>query len=168
MVNWDAVGATGEVIGAFAVVTTLVYLLIQVRQHSRSINSITTQTNIAQFNELTMLLAVNPDLADVFSRGSQNPDDLNESESYSFTWFVRSLMNLYANLYDQYQQNACPEYLWERHAKELKANYDASPGFQLFRESDPGFEDLFEYIDRMDAVEEYGATTAFHNINKAP
>ena len=33
--NWDAVGAIGEVAGAFAVVITLVYLAIQVR-HARS------------------------------------------------------------------------------------------------------------------------------------
>ena len=30
--NWDAIGAVGEVIGALAVVATLFYLVIQVRQ----------------------------------------------------------------------------------------------------------------------------------------
>lgn len=36
MTNWDAVGAIGEVVGAFAVVTTLLILLIQVRQNTKS------------------------------------------------------------------------------------------------------------------------------------
>ena len=34
--NWDAIGAIGEVIGALAVVTTLLILLIQVRQNNKS------------------------------------------------------------------------------------------------------------------------------------
>jgi hypothetical protein len=34
--NWDAIGAIGEIIGALAVVTTLLILLIQVRQSNNS------------------------------------------------------------------------------------------------------------------------------------
>jgi len=35
--NWDAIGAIGEVLGAVAVVATLFYLAIQIRQNSRSV-----------------------------------------------------------------------------------------------------------------------------------
>ena len=35
-VNWDAVGAIGEIVGALAVVATLIYLSIQLRQNTRS------------------------------------------------------------------------------------------------------------------------------------
>jgi len=34
--NWDAIGAIGEIIGALAVVTTLLILLVQVRQSNKS------------------------------------------------------------------------------------------------------------------------------------
>jgi hypothetical protein len=34
--NWDAIGAMGEVVGALAVVTALLILLIQVRQNNKS------------------------------------------------------------------------------------------------------------------------------------
>ena len=34
--NWDAIGAIGEIVGALAVVTTLLYLSVQVRQYQRS------------------------------------------------------------------------------------------------------------------------------------
>ena len=34
--NWEAIGAIGEVVGAIAVVTTLIILLIQVRQNTQS------------------------------------------------------------------------------------------------------------------------------------
>ena len=32
--NWDAIGAIGEIIGAIAVVATLGYLAVQIRQNS--------------------------------------------------------------------------------------------------------------------------------------
>ena len=35
MINWDAVGAVAELAGAMAVVATLGYLALQIRQNSR-------------------------------------------------------------------------------------------------------------------------------------
>ena len=37
--NWDAAGAIGEIVGALAVVITLVYLAIQVRQNTRHVRA---------------------------------------------------------------------------------------------------------------------------------
>ena len=37
--NWDAIGAIGEVIGAIAVVGTLGYLAVQIRQNTRNVES---------------------------------------------------------------------------------------------------------------------------------
>lgn len=36
--NWEAMGALGEIVGAAAVVVTLVYLSVQVRQNTRSMD----------------------------------------------------------------------------------------------------------------------------------
>ena len=33
--NWDAIGAVGEIIGALAVVVTLAYLAVQIRASTR-------------------------------------------------------------------------------------------------------------------------------------
>ena len=38
MINWDAIGALGEVIGAAAVLVTLLFLLQQLRQNTRSLD----------------------------------------------------------------------------------------------------------------------------------
>ena len=35
--NWDAVGAIAELLGALATVATLAYLAVQIRQNSRSV-----------------------------------------------------------------------------------------------------------------------------------
>ena len=165
MTNWDAVGAIGELVGATAVLITLIYLMIQVRQHSRSISSMATQSIISQFNELTMRLASDPILAKAFEQGLSNPESLSDDDAYRFTWLSRAMMNNYLNLYHQYMHGACPKNLWLRTVQELKAIYDQSPGLKNFRETDPGFEDVFEYVDQM-TDDDYGNLQAFHNFSK--
>ena len=45
--NWDAIGAVGEVLGALAVVLTLAYLAIQIRQNT-AIAKMAAMQNIIQ------------------------------------------------------------------------------------------------------------------------
>ena len=167
MANWEAVGAIGELVGGGAVLITLIYLVVQVRQQSRNISSTTTQGIFAQFNDLTMLLASDPELAKAFEQGLQNPESLNEDDAFRFTYVARAVMNIYLNLYDQYSQGACPKYLWMRQVREIKALYDQSPGLRQFRKADPGFEALFEYLEKMDD-DDYGDMSSFHDFTKAP
>ena len=46
--NWDAIGAIGEIVGAIAVVITLLYLAHQTRINTKAVKTST-------FNELSMI-----------------------------------------------------------------------------------------------------------------
>lgn len=59
--NWEAVGAVGEIVGAAAVVVTLVYLAGQVRQATRATQAASFQA--ASALEQEFLLAVGQDPA---------------------------------------------------------------------------------------------------------
>ena len=39
MVNWEAIGAIGELIGGAAVIATLIYLAVQLRQNTKGIRA---------------------------------------------------------------------------------------------------------------------------------
>ena len=144
--NWEAVGAIGEIAGAIAVAVTLAYLIVQIKQNTRGIHAATMQANVSDFNSLNIQLAENPKLAEIFDRGSEAPETLSKEEEYSFLWLTRSYMNLYQNLFDQYQQGTLPEGVWMKHTQELKALI-AQPGLVQFRASDTYYEELWEYID---------------------
>ncbi len=49
--NWDAMGAVGELIGAFAVVATLIYLAVQVK-HSRALLDDSRQIALSHVHQL--------------------------------------------------------------------------------------------------------------------
>jgi hypothetical protein len=50
-VNWDAIGAIAEAVGAFAVVVTLIYLSMQIRQNSKVISLNETSFALQNFRE---------------------------------------------------------------------------------------------------------------------
>jgi len=112
-----------------------------------------------------MHLASDLNLAKAFEQGLADPESLSDDDAVRFTWIVRTLMNIYLNLHNQYIQGAYPKHQWLRVVRELKGFYDQSPGLQRFRKTDPTFEELFEYIDQMDD-DDYVDMRAFHDLRK--
>ena len=67
--NWDAISALSEFIGAIAVVVTLIYLAVQVRQNTQSIKTSTLQANTALWNSMFSAIA-DPDITSAYLNGS--------------------------------------------------------------------------------------------------
>ena len=42
--NWEAIGAIGEIVGGAGVIATLIYLAVQIRQNTRSVEAATYQS----------------------------------------------------------------------------------------------------------------------------
>jgi len=59
--NWDAVGAIGEIIGAIAVVVSLIYLSIQVRQNTNASKAATVQDMTNKWVQINLWSAESSD-----------------------------------------------------------------------------------------------------------
>lgn len=55
--NWDAIGAVGEIVGALAVVLTLGYLAAQIKQNTQSNRNTAIQTISSTNGEWLALIA---------------------------------------------------------------------------------------------------------------
>ena len=64
--NWDAVSAIAEVLGATAVVVTLIYLAIQIRQNTKVARSATRQAIAESAAQLGTDLLENSGMAEIF------------------------------------------------------------------------------------------------------
>jgi hypothetical protein len=67
--NWEAIGAVGEILGAVAVVVSLVYLATQIRQNSRSVNIESERFLNESWNTIQRDLATDEGIADIINRG---------------------------------------------------------------------------------------------------
>ncbi len=65
--NWQAIGAAGEVLGAIAVLLTLIYLTLQIRQNTKATRLQTAQAT-HQFSADGVSLLANVDTAVIWSK----------------------------------------------------------------------------------------------------
>jgi len=81
--NWNAIGAIGEVLGASVVLITLVYLAIQVRRSNELAYFNATNEVFKQFNDLNRLVITDTTLRQVLMKTEELTADENE-QIYNF------------------------------------------------------------------------------------
>ena len=72
--NWDAFGALAEALGAVAVIATLAYLSVQIRQNSRMMRAQIRDSISGKQMMLSSLPSTNPALAQALAK--TNPIDM--------------------------------------------------------------------------------------------
>ena len=99
--NWDAIAALAELAGALAVIATLVYLTVQLRQNSALLKASIATASRESTNQLTGLLASDREALRVFYAGLENRGDLEKLDRQHFD----AMMSLYLEaLLQSYQQ----------------------------------------------------------------
>lgn len=80
--NWDAVSAIGQFAGALAVVVTLIYLGIQIRQNSQGLKHNARATEVAAYQDMVGRIAAlniarltNPELEALLFKHGEPPSN---------------------------------------------------------------------------------------------
>ncbi|MGR9091032.1 MAG: hypothetical protein ACU85U_10690 [Gammaproteobacteria bacterium] len=81
--NWDAIGAIGEIVGAFAVVVSLVFVGIPVRQNTMATERANARQT-ASDHERSLENFLDEKIADIVLRGLQDLSGLTPVERYRF------------------------------------------------------------------------------------
>ena len=129
MVNWDAVGAIAELVGAAAVVATLVYLANQIRHSSRSVEAATSHAIARARNEVNIAIAVSPELSDLLVRGGRDYASLQPEERQRYDLIAISGLNIMEDAYVQYSKGFASRESWEENLTILSHQF-AQPGAQ--------------------------------------
>ncbi len=151
-VNWEAIGAIGETLGAIAVLVTLMYLAAQIGQNTKSVTTATYDSVMSAITQTNVTVASNPDLASILLRGSLDPDSLDTEEAFRYSSIMRSYANQWLKQLRLYEQGALSARDWERLAQEA-AQALATPGGKVFRAGNHVFEDVYTEIDKYDSRE---------------
>jgi len=147
MTNWDAISAVGQMIGAAAVLITLIYLAIQIKQNTAAVATATYESTMTGFNDINVVVASHPALASLLDRGCRSPDLLDAEEAVSFNFALRCYANQWWKLFKLYQRGSLPEKEWRIFAREA-AQFLDQPGCKPFRAQNALFADLYEEVDK--------------------
>lgn len=127
--NWDAIAAVGELLGAAGVIASLVYLAGQVRSSGFQSRQAAIQSVVNKTNDV-WLTATSGRGADVWARGSKGMVNLEgESEEVQFSALMLSIFKPYEELFHYRSDGQVDEWVWESIHSVCHALM-ATPGFQ--------------------------------------
>ena len=91
--NWDALGAIGEIVGAIAVVASLIYVAVQIRQNTRQSRLASFESAVRGTSNWHHNLAGNPEMLRALFQGQRDyeglsPEDRLRFQSLMITWIM--------------------------------------------------------------------------------
>jgi len=110
--NWDAIGAIGENIGAFAVVISIIYLAVQIRQNTKTVAANTAQAVTDSAVDALMRVAESHDLSSVAAKTFAGDKSLTGVEQMQLQLVLRSLFRNFENYFYQHRRGYFEEEIW--------------------------------------------------------
>jgi len=151
--EWEAIGAIGELAGAAAVVATLIYLSAQIRQNNRNLQEANSSTINEGIMSINTRLSADGEFTDIVLRGRSDPDSLSEVEFERFRAWAMDLLNL-AVYVDGIKSTHKGKPLHYDMTEVVGGFYQEYPGFQVAYDSveDLTPNDLIARFNQMKAV----------------
>jgi hypothetical protein len=119
-VNWDAIGAVAELVGALGVVASLAYLAVQIHQNTRhidfntrAIRASTYQHFSNTFGEFEDLLLEHKQLGHIWVSGLTEAEPLESGDRILFNNLAHKFFRIYETLYLQYEAGLIEHNLFE-------------------------------------------------------
>ncbi len=123
-------GAIGEFIGAIAVVATLIYLAIQMRQNTNALKLISARSITEEIQETFSLLATNQELAEILVKAS-GESALHGAEAVRYYTLTSNLVRVYENAFLQSRAGVMEQAHWEGFTR-LMIDYTSMAAFQQY------------------------------------
>jgi hypothetical protein len=106
-------GAIGELIGGIAIIISLLYVGLQIRQYSGALRSTTAQAAIQMAEATYAPILSNPDLAEISIRGLKDPAALTEVEMGRFNAQFHNVFFSLQNWFYQWRQGNLDDGIWQ-------------------------------------------------------
>ncbi len=131
--NWDAIGVIAEIVGAAAVVVSLLYLATQMRQNANAVKA-SNRDSMANYTTQTLLaVATDAELASIFRRGQVEPSLLDDDEAFRFDLLLYAIFDQWETFHSHWRLGALSKDDWEKW-KTIIGFYLAQKGTQNFWE----------------------------------
>ena len=151
--NWDAIGAIGELVGALAVFISLVYLALQIRNQNNEARAAAVHEFSLGFRESVAQFGV-PETAEVFTRCNNGDESLTEVERLMLMSCMQRNLRVWEEAYGQYRRGRLEEEVWIAMDKQYRALMGSRSGQWAWGLRKEFFADSFrEYVESSETIE---------------
>ena len=156
--NWDALGAIGEIIGALAVFLTLGYLAVQIRQNTKAVRASALDSSVNAVNAVRVAMFESAEVAAIYRKGLENPDELDDDEKVRFRLLVHTVLWAVWNIYAQTEYGGLSKSIWAAQVPLLDRVINSRGGIWFWDEYRMEFDEKFR--DEVDKVMELKGSSA--------
>jgi hypothetical protein len=110
--NWDAIGALGETIGALAVIISLIYLALQIRAQTREARLQSSYQITEAFREAISSLQ-DSQRATITIKALKDLESLDDSERLQFNAIAQRYLRVWEQAHFQFTEGHLDEETWE-------------------------------------------------------
>ena len=132
--DWNAIGAIGEILGATGVIVTLGYLAVQIRASTSQSQAAMVQSIVGEFNVGHTAVMSNLQLAEAFVK-NQIGEDVSAAEQIQLESALNSLFNIYTSVQRAYDGGQLDHAYYETCCGDIVRACEQNPGWEdSFRE----------------------------------
>lgn len=136
--NWEAVGTVAEIVGAVAVVVTLYYLAVQIRDSSAQFRRSELNTTFQRVSPARLAIAENEQLASVLAKGLSDLQTLNDAEAIQFNAIMSERVWITFYTWQQFQEGLVTKHSWDGLKKASTLSSLKTPGGSAWLELEKG------------------------------
>ncbi len=125
--NIQDLGSLGEFIAAVAVVVSLAYVAVQIRQNTRASRAETVQHLTSSYISILNGLVLNSESTRLLIAGLRSWDELNEEDRIRFSLLMYSVFTAFQNAFHQRRYGTLEDELFEPWHRQLTL-YTRRPG----------------------------------------
>jgi hypothetical protein len=154
-VNWDAIGAMGEIVGAAAVVASLVYLAAQIRNQNRESRMSSMHDILVGYRDGLAVISAG-DMADLLVKAIDDYESLTRPEMMRLIASASSQYRLWEEAYLLYESGYLEKRNWETMLRQFNGYHSVRPFFEVWETRKHYFDNEFrDFVDSLDPVD-YG------------
>jgi hypothetical protein len=145
-VNWEAISAIGQIVGALAVVISLIYVAREIRSNARAARF----ASMDNINRWLREVAEHPDLAELYYRGIHDFESLQNRDLVRFSMLMDQLFYIYQEMYYQQLEGHLDPRLWGMTELPMR-DINAYPGVQAWWRSRSHWfsEDFAKHVNQL-------------------
>ena len=128
--NWEAISAIGQIVGAIAVVISLVYLASAVRSNTRATREASMRWLSDNYTQWIRHISGNPDLSELYYRGIHDFESLKGAELVRFSALMVEAFRRSEEMFYLQLEGRLEPYVWKGIEAGMR-EFSGYPGIQV-------------------------------------
>ncbi len=144
----EDLGSIGEFLGGLAVLVSLVYLALQIRQNTTSVRAAASASVAESLSRVTEILSVEPELGRIWTQGLADYDSLDSDARARFTNIFLTYMRRLENAFYQQSRGFLDPDHWQTTERRTTSIMSRPGATRWWSESKSRFSDRFvDFVD---------------------